>query len=337
MVPFWALRRTVAVVLLACCSPLLSGGDGKFELSSERQLLEIPYGYRGGASPGFGALSLDGKTVLMIKAGALTTRPLDSAEEKQLLPVGSIAGALGAWACWSANGQSIYYLQAGSPGINDLWRLDVASLKKEVLIKDAGGVSTSKPSPSPDGKSIAFYRGKALMLARADGANPRVLCERCDPSTRDLAWSPDSSQIVFVAGFYAVGETKFSVVKVATGETKSLRPQKGNAVSIAWPSWSDGPFVCMSVVKRSENGAYKLEGIPIFHLALPQEVWIEVTTDHSTYYSRIFGSGAEPCTLIAQRMQPPPGAWDFVLEALEKAGLPVRSEFQPTVILTLRK
>ncbi len=325
--------RTGVALLLLVVGPLLSSGDGKFELSSEREILTIPYG---GPVIGWGAPSPDGKTVLVIKAGALAVRSVESSVEKELLPKGSIAGALGVWACWSPDGKSIYYLQGAGVGKNDLWRLRIATLKKELVIKDAGGVFNANPSPSPDGKSIAFYRDKVLMLVRADGANQRVLCDHCDPSRIDMAWSPDSSQIVSVPRATMVADRKSFLVNVATGETKSLQPPKGYVMSMSWPSWSSGPFLCLSVVTRGENGKYKQQGIPIFYLALPQEAWTQITPDPA-YYIRIFGSGSEPNTLIAQRMQPPPSGWDFALNALDKMGLPLRAEFQPTVLLTLRK
>ena len=267
----------------------------------------------------------------------MTTRPLESSEEKELLPPGSTRAALGAWGGWSPDGKWIYYTQANDkPGFNDLWRLNVATLKKELLIKNAGGVSTSPPTPSPDGASIAFFRGKSLMLAGAEGRNERVLYEEHDPSTRGLVWSADSSQLLFPIGFYDANETKLGLLTVATKQVKSLAPFKGSVFSMVWPSWSSGPFLVGRVWDRTAG--YPLKSSAIWYLSLPQDQRTEITHEPARY-AAILGAGADGFSLVAQRMVPPPSGWDHFVEVLNSFGmsLPVQGNFHPSVILMLKK
>src|SRR5580658_7014453 len=104
-------------IALACLlAPAIAIGADKFEVTAEKRIPAIPARSPSGQSPfdpiDYGALSPDGKFVLTIKASRLTIRPLESHEGKEILPAGSIPeGAGDYWACWSADGKSIYYLQ----------------------------------------------------------------------------------------------------------------------------------------------------------------------------------------------------------------------------------
>jgi hypothetical protein len=325
-------RAASTGLMLATVVFLLAFADDKFEMVSERQIPAMPSGVRDG---GFGALSSDGKSVLTVRAGRLTIRPLESLEEKELLSQGtlSLATGSGAWASWSGDGKWIYYLQRSDrPWINNLWRLHVADLKKELLINNAGGVGVSTPSPlpSPDDKNIVFYRGETAMLTHGDGRSARVLLEH--GQSRVLVWSPDSSQILFVEGPYPRGATKLNLLTVGSGQVRPLATITGYVTSTNWPSWSSGPFLC--VLEPAPDPRSRPTVGKIWHLSLPYGELTEVTHGPSSYIS-IFGAGASGYSLVAQRL-PMPSGWKF----FQFIGLPSwskRTPFQPTVILTLKK
>jgi hypothetical protein len=286
-----------------------SAVEDHFEVTAERPIAEIPW--RNYLS--FGALSRDGKSVLIVANGRVSMRPLESLEETEILPAGSLPALFGAWAGWSADEKWIYFPQQGDrPGAADLWRLERTTHKKEKIIKDAGGVSTARPSPSPDGKSIAFYRGKTLMLAKADGGNERVLCDHCDSNRGDLAWSPDSSRIVFPSGNSGCSFTLFSV------PDKQLTPLPkgtGSCRSILWPAWSSGPFAIMTTARRDWQGT--LPDGQIWHLnvldkdqSAADRQWTQVTRGAKSIYLNLLGAGPDGYSLVVQTFPPPPDAWD---------------------------
>ena len=194
----------------------------------------------------------------------------------------------------------------------------------------------TRPAASPDGKSIAFYRGPVLMMAGIGGQNERVLCESCDPAVRDVVWSPDSSQLLLVPSYQAK-DMRLHLLTIATGRTRKLAASDTNRIaSIVWPSWSSGPFLSEYVVIRGQ-----IQSSQIWLLNLPQDEQIQVTQDPENIYFRIFGAGADGYSLIAQRWPPPPNGWD------ELWGYFTKFVWNPpqayprgqvtTVILTLKK
>jgi hypothetical protein len=295
--------------------------DAKFELVSEKQILEIP----GGGRRGFGALSPDGKSVLIIKQDGLTIRPLESREEKEVLPQAVT------WATWSPDEKSVYYLRQGDQlWLRDLWRVGIESHKKELLIKNAGGVSTPTPLPSPDGKSLAFWRNRTLLLAGADGRNERVLCQGCDAMWYGMVWSPDSSQILLITGPnpYGTGVTTLQLLTAATGQVRNLTPWQGVVTSIVWPAWGSGLFLSL----LQPDGGAGHDG-RIWHLRLPNEERTQVTFAPASYFG-ILGATADSFSLVAGRMPPLPAQWDRLLLWF---GVPYNPNVPHTVMLTLKK
>ncbi len=98
------------------------------------------------------------------------------------------------------------------------------------------------PRFSPDGKMIAFYRGKRqLRLINPDGTGDRLLIE-ADFGGRfadEYAWSPDSRYIAIV--FQEKGNSDIFAVEVQTGKQY---PLTNTAYSESSPLWSsDGRFL----------------------------------------------------------------------------------------------
>jgi hypothetical protein len=334
-----ACRRVAFVLLFA--STVAVGADDKFEVVSEKTIPDLA---TGASALTFKGISPDGKSILRIGYGRLTMGPVGATVEKELLPQGSLTGPLGAWATWSADAKSIYYLTGrDKPEFNDLWQLDIASLKKHCAIKNVRGAgAAAKPSPSPDGKRVAFYRGPVLMLADADDQNERVLCERCTPAYRELVWSPDSSQLVLVPEFQESG-TKLRLLNVASGQAKTLTAFDAKSViSIIWPSWSSGPLLTEIVLQGN-----RIQGSQVWQLRVPQngekDDRVPVTRDPDAIYIRILGVGAEGYSLVIQKFPPQPTGWDEFVHFFERFGWnPPAPQVYPigqksTVLLTLKK
>jgi Tol biopolymer transport system component len=343
------LRNAATVVVLAgslavgiglnakSSAPRFASPNDKFQVAAEKQIREIPFG---------SAISPDGSSVLIVKSCGLTVRPLESPTEKQLLPPGSLPNTqFATWAAWSADGASVYYLQSTDQAfIFDLWRLDTLTLKKKLLIKNAAPISMPKPTPSPDGKSIAFYRGKTLMLARADGQDERVLLEpgHLDGEQRVLVWSPDSSQMILVtASPVPGGLQKLVLLTISSGQIKPLTQWRGAIISVVWPSWGSGLFLSGGGQSLTWPG-FTHDVWHIWHLSLPTlegEELTQVTSAPANYF-KIVGAAANGDTLVVERFPPPPDGWNMLLSVLSRRlGLGVNepSNFQPTVLLTLKR
>jgi len=341
-------RHTGWIALACLLAPVIAMAGDKFEVAAEKRIPAIPHLSPYGKSPNdpidFGALSPDGRFVLTIKAGRLTTRPLESVEEKQILPPGSIAAG-SYWACWSADGKWIYYLQSEpgkQTGILDLWRVETVSLKKELAIKSAAKPYSGVPNPSPDGRSVVFHRGAALMIATIDGKGERVLLERGASPGGDLTWSPDSTQILAVV--YSNGRWELGLLTVSTGQVKLMSPWNGGIGGSVWPSWSSGPFLCFWQIDAAARAAMSAKhemghaNYQIWHLRLPQEERTQLT--HEPVGSFIlFGAGSDGHSLVAARALEPT-SWSLLSRALLSiwgAHVPNASDFQTTLLLTLRK
>jgi dipeptidyl aminopeptidase/acylaminoacyl peptidase len=333
-------RYAVVLIALACLTPTgdiqansvprHSAPPDKFEVARQKQIPQIPFQ---------ASLSPDGRSVLVVTGGRLTTRFLESPVETQLLPVGSITTLGTGWAAWSADGKWIYYLQSSDqPWVWDLWQLEIASGKQKRLIKNAGTISVPRPQVSPDGKSIAFYRGHTLLLAGADGQNERMLSELVDQQG-SMAWSPDSSQILVstFSGYNAGDRSQLKLLTVSTGQVKTLAPWQGSISSIVWPAWGSGAFLCTLLPGPSR--VFRETIVQIWHLSLPGEERTLVTGDTPDYL-KVFGAGPDRNSLVVQQIQPPPDPWTMFTNMLAsrlRLGVPQYAQGHLTFLLTLKK
>src|SRR5580658_10133286 len=100
------MRPFLAVTLLLAPAMI----HAQFHVITEKQILPIPDDCFSLSRFGnCGVLTPDGKSVVIGRAGRLSIRPLESMEEKEILPRGSVSGSLGDGAGLSMNGKWLYY------------------------------------------------------------------------------------------------------------------------------------------------------------------------------------------------------------------------------------
>ena len=116
----------------------------------------------------------------------------------------------------------------------DIWSVPAAGGEPTLVLKDA-----ADGAYSPDGRSFAYVpiagedvpRPGGLMVANADGTDPRVVVEGDAGLSR---WSPDGTRITYE------DDEGVHVVDVATGATSLVA--QGD-----WPEWFDNDTLIVSV------------------------------------------------------------------------------------------
>ncbi len=92
----------------------------------------------------------------------------------------------------SAGSQDIYQISSADSALPLLYR----ALHFKLHRLTSGPEDEYNPVPAPDGKMIAFVRGRGdLMLMNSDGSNPRVLVAGWDEPK--FCWSPDSRWLAY--------------------------------------------------------------------------------------------------------------------------------------------
>lgn len=154
---------------------------------------------------------------------------------------------------FSPDGRSIYFSQDVSPGPNfeynrdsneeiyRIRRLDRVTGEFEEIATGPGGAVT--PTPSPDGKRLAFLRrvrGRSILFVQDLASQiERRLFERVDRDLQEtwaihglypgFAWTPDSREIVLW------GEGRIHRVDAATGESREIPFQVRTTRKVARP------------------------------------------------------------------------------------------------------
>jgi Tol biopolymer transport system component len=185
---------------------------------------------------------------------------------------------------FSPDGNYVYYtvLEADATGV--LYQIPVLGGQSRKVLT---GIR-SAPSFSPDGKQIAFFRSggleDAVMIANADGSNPRQLALRTGDeqffrgSFCTLAWSPDGNTIASPLRNFPENYTTVAGISVETGEVKRITQQRWFDVKqVTW--LADGGGI-LTTAQQDANSGYK-----IWEISYPSGEAQKVTNDLSTYLS----------------------------------------------------
>ncbi len=115
---------------------------------------------------------------------------------------------------WQSDGNRIVAIgprvtgeKSDRDAFNSIYSIDLATGKSTVLIGEAGS-KYSEPTPSPDGKWIAYtetaggifsFEPATVTIIPVDGGTPKILTATLDRTATHLKWSADSTMIYFTA------------------------------------------------------------------------------------------------------------------------------------------
>ncbi len=153
------------------------------------------------------AVSPDGKLAALVVAGDVFVTAVRPKDEQEITPPPTVqvtaTPARERDVVWSPDGKRLVFASARAGN------LDLFAARRADEAKDwtenfefpaealaAGPQHESRPSLAPDGKTIAFVRGKGdLLLMDADGKNVRTVLTHW--SAPQVAWSPDGRYLAY--------------------------------------------------------------------------------------------------------------------------------------------
>ncbi|MHB8629418.1 MAG: TolB family protein [Aggregatilineales bacterium] len=170
---------------------------------------------------------------------------------------------------WSPDGQKIAY--TGYDGSNETINfIDVKSRKSTQL------TIGYDPAWSPNGKHLAYLVGQTLHMANADGAPPRRPITDSTVQVWSYGWSPDGSQIAFVAQ----GQTDGTTVLYVSNPDGSALHKIADSTYDASLAWSPNSKQLLLVGHCGDQSVANLcvvnsDGSSLRHLATQglQPVW----------------------------------------------------------------
>ena len=193
-----------------------------------------------------------------------------------------------------------------------LWRVPFLSGSEKKVIGDIW----TRPGWSPDGKKMAFVRvdvaadADSLMIADADGGNPRVLATRRRPTNGFVslftsgtqispAWSLDGRVIALFGYDVAKGKTDVAFVDAVTGG-ETTRPSEGGFLphGIAWL----GPSSLVLSQPKMNGGRVQL-----WRMSYPDGRVSPLTNDLSSYVGADLA--ADRNSLVTSRSDTRVGIW----------------------------
>jgi Tol biopolymer transport system component len=158
-----------------------------------------------------------------------------------------------------------------APGGGALWTLPLAGGTPHRV----GDLIVDQAAWSPDGKRIAYTKGRDLYLAKSDGADSRKLVT-LPGDVDELSWSPDGKILRLSAAIPGQDATAFwDVAADGTGLHRVLPPSRGSVAG----SWTP-------------DGGYFLFSTAIS----PEKAHLWAFRDHRSFFQR---APREPVELVA--------------------------------------
>ena len=172
---------------------------------------------------------------------------------------------------WSPTGEQILFY-SDRDGIEDLYLMGADGTNVHQVFKKL--IGREFPTWSPDGKALAYHRFHTLSIytASIDGKDEEELAKGLWP-----AWSPNGSEIAFMAGEFAwadngnlgLSKSRVQIINPQTHVEEALIPGKIRMLGPAWApdsaqiafSWSGrqvGDTMGIYVVNRDGSGHRKI-------------------------------------------------------------------------------
>jgi serine/threonine protein kinase/Tol biopolymer transport system component len=241
----------------------------------------------GDGSAGTGvAISRDGRYVAYVggtpRARSLSLRQVAANALVQLV---SPTAFIYTGTAFSPDGNFVYY--SGYPtneNVGTLYRVPVLGGVPQKLIDDVDSDVTF----SPDGSQVAFFRNEPqtrtshLVIAGADGGQPRLLAERKYPNQffatlgAKPAWSPDG-RLIAAAVLEGPGSAAIAMVDAQTGALTIPHAKRWTLVSAL--EWLPNGRGLLASARDAQTGPLN----QIWHVAYPSGVLRQITNGLDSY------------------------------------------------------
>jgi eukaryotic-like serine/threonine-protein kinase len=163
--------------------------------------------------------------------------------------------------------QLLLHAWEGTLAEGPLWVYPTVSGSRHRL----GGITSSGASWSPDGRSIAYVKGRALFVSTADGTEPRSIITF--PGIADfteamplqgavvswIQWSPDGTKLRFTVTDRKTNATSIWEAKADGGDLHPLLPGWNNPPAECCGSWTpDGKYFVFQSTRRGHTDIWAL-------------------------------------------------------------------------------
>jgi TolB protein len=154
--------------------------------------------------------------------------------------------------CFSPDGRTILYTSYFRNGFPDIYKVDLASGKRDVFLS-FNGVNTG-PIYSPDGSRVAMIlsgTGNAELYTINSNCTDMVRMTKNKSLESDPSWSPDGKTIVLASDNSATGKPQLYVIPATGGSLKRLPTNVSSYC--AEPTWNpiDPKLIAFTVAQGS--------------------------------------------------------------------------------------
>jgi eukaryotic-like serine/threonine-protein kinase len=259
--------------------------SGRGVSTSDFVAIDRPARLTNSGNAALAAISPDGKYVAHVKnepgATSLWMRQTATASDVQIVPPIPVHYD---GVTYSPDGNHVYFVTYPfSAGVGTLYRVPALGGTPEKILEDVD----SRISFSPDRTQFTFTRGVPVegtafvMVANADGANPRRLAQLKTPEQFLLngpTWSSDGRTIMATGQSLGGGPHAIIVaIDVATGEMTTLKDRWNAVADLEWVS---GTKTFMAVAAE-----FGQAGPQLWQIGYPSGERHRITNDLNTYAS----------------------------------------------------